>query len=117
MRPIRYEPMLLIYKLLAAAGLTLVLLTSAYVKGRSDANAVCRADELRSQIEALQRDIAVQKEADAFEAAALRELEADNAQKDMEIDLYVKKLAERPPDSRCLLDDDDIGGLRTFGPR
>lgn len=114
-RALGVSPWALLAILLAAGG----VISGAYLKGRSDANANCRAAELQAKVEALQRDLKVQREADAFEAAALRELEADNAQKDMEIELYVKKLAERPVDIRCLLDDLDLGvdGLHTFGPR
>lgn len=99
--------------LVAAGG----IVSGAYLKGRSDAKAVCRAAELQAKIEALQRDIAVQREADAFEAAQVIELQTENERMDKEIDLYVKKLAERPQDSRCLLDNSDIDGLRTNGPR
>ena len=109
----------LLYKLLAAAGIAGMLVAGAYFKGRSDANANCRAAALQAQVEALKRDIKVQLEADAYEAAQMIELETENDKKDMEIAEYVKKLAERPTDSRCLLDDLDIGvdRMRAFGPR
>ena len=97
--------------LVAAGG----IVSGSYLKGRSDANANCRAAELQAKIEALQRDLAVQRDADAFEAAALRELEVDNAQKDMQIDLYVNELATRPDGDRCRLGPVDIERLRGLG--
>lgn len=97
-----------LYKLLAAAGIAATLVVGAYLKGRSDANANCRAAELQSQIKALQKDVEIQRDAAAFEAAQVIELQTENERMDKEIDLYVKKLAERPQDSRCSLSDDDV---------
>lgn len=88
------------------------VLGGAYAKGRIDASANCREAELRSEIEALKRDIAVQKDADAFEDAAARESDADRARLEQEIADYEKDLAARPADARCTLDGDDIRRLQ-----
>lgn len=90
------------------------VLSGSYLKGRSDANANCRAAELQAQVEALQRELDIKTEADKFEAAAREELEADNAALDIEVDLYVNELAKRPPDGRCDLGSDDIERLRNL---
>lgn len=101
-----------VWKFLAVIALAGGIVSGAYIKGRTDANAKCRAAEFQAQVAALQRDIAVQREADAAETEAVIELEADAARMEKEIEAYAKKLAERPADARCLLDDED---LKDFG--
>lgn len=90
------------------------MLGGAYTKGRLDANANCREAELRSEIEALKRDIAVQKDADAFEDAAARQSDADRARLEQEVADYEKELASRPADARCALTDDDVIRLQPY---
>lgn len=85
---------------------------AAYIKGRSDANANCREAELRSEIEALKRDIAVQKDADAFEDAARRETDKRNKQLEQEVKDYEEYVKTLPADARCALTDDDVRRLQ-----
>lgn len=100
-----------LYKLAAVALVASAVVTGAYLKGRIDANANCREKELLVKIAGLERDIAVQNEADAFEAAALIEAEAENKRLTEDIESYAEALKTRPAGG-CSLGADDIDRLR-----
>lgn len=94
--------------IVAAAGAA--ALAWAYTKGRSDAEAACRAAELQAEIDTMKRDLAAWKAADEVERMLNGDIAAERDRLAREIEDYERDLAARP-DGRCLLSPDDIGRL------
>lgn len=93
------------------AGAFLAAVGTAYVKGRVDSSANCRAAALEAEIATLKRDrdaaLAAEAESDDMAAA----LATANEKLQQEVDAYAKDLELRP-DSRCALTPDDLRRLR-----
>lgn len=93
------------------AGLAgVIAMGGAYVKGRMDAAQNCREAELRAEIAAMKRDLAVAEEARSLEAAQAVELETRRQELEQEIAAYETALALRP-EPACTLSPDDIDRL------
>lgn len=97
------------------AGLTVISLSGAYLKGRSDANANCRTAALQARIDILQRDASVQKAAADLEEKQRIEAEARNAMLEGKLDDYEAKLSYGKHID-CDLTADDIEQLRKLEP-
>lgn len=95
------------YLLLAGIAAFLAFGTSAYIKGRADANANCRAAELQAEVDRLKRDMNAWKAADAIEKMLDADLEAERDELEQKVVDYELELLARP-DSRCVLNDDDL---------
>jgi hypothetical protein len=87
-------------------------LAGAYFKGRMDQAAQCRDRALTSRIIELERDIQAQQTADALEVEQLKKLEELADSYEAEIAAYEIELERQPADSRCILTDRDVRGLR-----
>jgi len=98
------------YLLLAGVAAFLAFGTSAYIKGRADANASCRAAELQAEVDRLKRDMNAWKAADAVEKMLDADLEAERQELERKVADYELELLARP-DGRCTLGADDVKRL------
>lgn len=76
---------------------------SGYVAGVTNERAVWQALALEAKIKKLELELQVQKDADAFDEAAKRELEAEIARLKEQTDAYIESHGN---DGQCLLGDD-----------
>lgn len=99
---------LALYAALAVAAA--VIAGGIYLKGRSDARGECDAAALRTQIAALQKDLATIRRAEADEKAKANKLDALAADQAKKLKEYEDANKDRP--DRCLLTPDDSRRMR-----
>jgi hypothetical protein len=109
-----FGPSLTPYLILGGVITSLALSGYAYVKGRADANAYCRAAELQAEIDTLKRDMAAWKAADEIEAMLQADIDAERKSLEDKVVEYELELLSRP-DDRCTLGPGDIERLRLDG--
>ena len=103
---------LLVNKYTVGAVIGIGLLAGAYLKGYWAAREACQDSALKAQIAAMQRDMAAWRAADKVEKMLADELENENRELEQKVSDYEAELAKRPIDSRCLLDQRDVDGMR-----
>jgi hypothetical protein len=97
---------------LAGLAVAAGVVAGAYFKGRLDQSKLCRDRDLTTRIIELERDLQAQQTADALEVEQLKKLEKLADDYEAEIAAYEVELEAQPVDSRCILTDRDIRGLR-----
>lgn len=97
-----------------AAGLALLIATASgsYLKGRTDANARCRAAELAAALATAQQDLAITQQAAQRDRDAIDRLTADTEASNARLAEYERTLQGRDP---CTLSPDDVDRLRNLG--
>lgn len=80
-------------------------------KGVSQERAKCQADKLQSQLNAAHADLQAARNAAAFSAAKVKELDADVAAEKKRSEDYAEALKKRPAAPGCTLTDDDLRRL------
>lgn len=103
-------------------GLLLIvgLVTGAYFKGKSVAEANCHDAELQAKIATMQRDLTAWKAAGEIDTMLQKQLESDNQELQDKVTEYATDVATAPADAHCTLTDRDVrslDGLRVNGKR
>lgn len=109
-------PSLLPWAILGGLCCILGLTGGAYLKGRADVAATCRAAELSAEIAGLQRDLAALKAAEKIDRQLRQELIAVREALQKQVADYEADLATRP-NGLCALDGRDLEWLRYGGQR
>jgi hypothetical protein len=104
----------LISMAIVCAGLSLIAITGAYIKGRNDRAAIDRSAALQAQVERLQEDIKARDRLAAFGRELADKRLEEKANDDERIADLERRLAEdKRPD--CLLTPADVERLRSIG--
>jgi len=85
-----------------------VALFGGYWKGRSIEKAECRAEALAAELRNREIDLEVASKARSDETERANRIASEAGQRALSDADFIAKLGARKPNSRCLLDDDDM---------
>lgn len=102
------------YALIGAGGLAMLI--AAYGYGRWDGAARCNAAALRAQIETLQTDLRIARNAEQLARRQAEDMKEVASHVQTRVDEIIATVEARPDDERCRLSDADLRRLQSISP-